>query len=365
MTAIRKRSWTDGQGEQRQAWLVDYRDAAGVRRAKQFARKKDAEAWSTTAAWQVSQGVHTADSQSVTVKEAGAIWIARVEADDRERATVANYRAILNRHIAPLIGAERLSRLTMPSVRSFADRLLEGRSRATAARALHHLRMILKEAQGRGLIGQNVALGVRLPQAPREKSKVQVLTKPELKAMLAASGEDLRPFVMTAIFTGLRSSELRGLIWRNLDLKKGTVTVTQRADRFDQIGLPKSEAAHRTIPLPPALIAELTAWKLRCPISKLNLVFPAAAGGVLNYKNFMTRQFLPMLEVAEIRRIGLHALRHTAASAWIHQGIDLKRLQTWIGHGSIQLTIDRYGHMLKDEGKDAALAAAAQKELLG
>ncbi len=365
MPSIRKRSWTDGKGEQRQAWLVDYRDVAGVRRAKQFARKKDAEAWSIAAAWQVSQGVHTADSQSVTVKEAGDIWIARVEADDRERATVANYRTILDRHIDPLIGAERLSRLTMPGVRAFADRLLEGRSRATAARALHHLRMILKEAQGRGLVGQNVAVGVRLSKAPREKSKVEILTKAELKEMLASSGEDLKPFVMTAIFTGLRSSELRGLTWRNLDLKKGTVTVTQRADRFDQIGLPKSEAAHRTIPLPPALVAEFKAWKLRCPISKLDLVFPAAGGGVMNYKNFMTRQFLPMHEKAKLRRIGLHALRHTAASAWIRQGIDLKRLQTWIGHGSIQLTIDRYGHLLKDEGMDAAFVAAAQKELLG
>ncbi|WP_324808737.1 site-specific integrase [Sphingomonas sp. LY29] len=365
MTAIRKRVWTDGKGEERQAWLVDYRDSGGKRRAKQFARKKDAEAWSTQAAWQVSQGVHTADSQSVTVKQAGDIWIARVEADDRERATVDNYRAILDRHIAPLIGAERLSRLTMPAVRIFADKLLESRSRPTAARALHHLRMILKEAQGRGLVAQNVALGVRLPKAAREKSKVEIPSKVELKAMLDASGPELRPFVMTAIFTGLRASELRGLVWRNLDLKKGIVTVTQRADRFDQIGLPKSEAAHRSVPLPPALVSELKAWKLRCPISKLDLVFPAAGGGVLNYKNFMTRQFLPMLVKAELKRYGLHALRHAAASAWIHQGIDLKRLQTWMGHGSIQLTIDRYGHLLKDDDRDAALAAAAQRELLG
>lgn len=365
MPSIRKRNWISQRGDRKTAWQVDYRDAAGHRRSKQFGRKKDAEAWSTQASWQVSQGIHTADSQSVTVKQAGDIWIARVEADNRERATVANYRAILDRHIVPLIGAERLSRLTMPSVRAFADKLLEGRSRATAARALHHLRMILKEAQGRGLIGQNVALGVRLPKASREKSKIEILTKAELKAMLGSSGNDLKPFVMTAIFTGLRASELRGLTWRNLDLKKGTVTVTQRADRFDQIGLPKSEAAHRTIPLPPALVTELRAWKLRCPISKLDLVFPASNGGVLNYKNFMTRQFLPMLVNAELRRIGLHTLRHTAASAWIAQGIDLKRLQTWIGHGSIQLTIDRYGHLLKDEGLDAAFAAAAQKELLG
>ena len=71
MGVIRKRSWTDGNGEPRQAWLVDYRDSAGKRRAKQFSRKKDAEAWSTQAAWHVTQGTHTPDSQSITVaKEA-------------------------------------------------------------------------------------------------------------------------------------------------------------------------------------------------------------------------------------------------------------------------------------------------------
>ena len=278
---------------------------------------------------------------------------------------MANYRTILERHIIPLIGAERLSRLTMPGVRNFADRLLESRSRATSARALHHLRMILKEAQGRGLISQNVAVGVRLPKAGREKSKVEIPTRAALKAMLAASSNNLKPFVMTAIFTGLRASELRGLTWRNLDLKKGTLSVTQRADCFDQIGLPKSEAAYRTIPIASALVSELKGWKLRCPVSKLDLVFAAPTGGVLNYKNFMTRQFQPMLQEANLPRMGLHALRHAAASAWIHQGIDLKRLQTWIGHGSIQLTIDRYGHLLIDEGRDAAFAAAAERELLG
>jgi integrase len=118
-------------------------------------------------------------------------------------------------------------------------------------------------------------------------------------------------------------------------------------------------------PLPPALVTELKAWKLRCPISKLDLVFASPSGGVLNYKNFMVRRFLPMLEQAGVKRIGLHGLRHAAASAWIKQGVDLKRLQTWMGHGSIQLTIDRYGHLLKDEGRDAALAAAAERELLG
>ncbi|HET9867827.1 MAG TPA: tyrosine-type recombinase/integrase, partial [Nitrospira sp.] len=174
----------------------------------------------------------------------------------------------------------------MPMVRAFADNLLASRSRATASRALHHLRMIITEAQRRGLIAQNVAIGVRLGKAAREKERVVIPSKEELQAMIKASPDDLRPLVITAIFTGLRASELRELRWADVDLKKGVVTVTQRADRYNVIGPPKSGAARRTVPLPPAAVTELKKWKLRCPKSGLDLAFPAPEGGVLHYKNF-------------------------------------------------------------------------------
>lgn len=241
--------------------------------------------------------------------------------------------------------------------------------------------MILTEAQGRGLVGQNAAAGVRLGRADREKEKVVIPAKAELKAMIAACDDDLRALVLTGIFTGLRASELRGLRWSDVDLKKGTVAVTQRADRYNVIGPPKSAAARRTVPLPPAAVTELKKWKLRCPNSDLGLAFPAKEGGVLHYRNFMRRQFFPMQIAAGVAvdtgavdehgepvlraKYSLHASRHAAASAWIKQRIDLKRLQTWMGHSSIQVTLNVYGHLIEDESGDAALAAAAQKDLLG
>ena len=108
MTAIRKREWTSPKGEQKTAWLVDYRDSSGARRSKQFARKRDAEAWSTKAAWEVSQGVHTPESQSITVKVAADLWIAKALAEGRERSTVKQYRELARLHIEPLIGGEKV-----------------------------------------------------------------------------------------------------------------------------------------------------------------------------------------------------------------------------------------------------------------
>lgn len=371
---IRKRSWTSPKGEQKVAWLVDYRDGAGTRRSKQFVRKRDAEAWQTQAAWEVAKGVHTADSQSITVAGAGEIWIKRAEADGLERTTIEGYRGILDSHIIPLIGSQRLSRLTMPMVRSYVDELLATRSRSTAARALRHLRMLLVEAQRRGLVAQNVAAGVKLGAATRQKGRVAIPSKAELQAMIATSDDDLRPFVITAIFTGLRASELRGLTWANIDLKKGVLSVTQRADRFNVIGPPKSASSRRAVPLAPAVVSELRAWKLRCPKGPLNLAFPAPEGGVLHYSHFMKRRFLPMQVRAGVcderdgvprARYSLHSLRHAAASAWIKQRIDLKRLQSWLGHASIEMTLNVYGHLIEDEAGDAILLASAQRELLG
>lgn len=376
--AIRKRQWTAPDGTAKQAWLVDYKDAAGKRRAKQFSRKKDAEAWSTQANWQVSQGTHTPDSQSSTVAAAADLWIKRAEQEQRERGTLEQYRQLADLHIKPFLGAEKLSRLTRPRVEQFRDDLLDSRSKAMAGKIVRALSSILADAQRRGLVAQNVASEVRVVRKAREKKKIEIPTTAELKALLAHADGGLKPLVMLAIYTGLRASELRGLRWSDVDLKGRAVTVAQRADKYCEIGPPKSDAGHRTIPLAPALVTVLKEWKLACPKGELDLVFPNTKGGVQVYQHLLRRKFFPLQIAAGVcdkvgeteegepvlkPRYGLHALRHAAASAWIKQRIDLKRLQVWMGHASIQITLDTYGHLLADPAGDADLVAAAHAEL--
>ena len=85
--SVRKRSWTTGQGLAKEDWVVDYVDVGGKRRLKTFARKKDAEKFSATARIEVGEGTHVADSASVTVSQAGRLWLARATADGLERVT--------------------------------------------------------------------------------------------------------------------------------------------------------------------------------------------------------------------------------------------------------------------------------------
>ncbi len=119
--SIRKRTWTNAKGDEKTAWVVDYVDGKGTRRLKTFAKKKDADGFAAKASVEVREGVHVADSDSATVEQAGALWMASCEAAGLERSTIAQYRQHLELHIVPLIGESLLSKLTVPAVRSFED----------------------------------------------------------------------------------------------------------------------------------------------------------------------------------------------------------------------------------------------------
>jgi integrase len=386
MMAIRKRIWTAPNGDEKTAWQVDYRDQNGKRRSKQFVRKKDADKWLVSAAWEVSQGVHTVDSESITVADATQIWVDKAIAEGRERSTVKQYKELKRLHIDPLIGAVKLSRLSMPQAEQFRDDLVASRSRAMAGKAVRALSMALTEAQRRGLVGQNVAKGVKVIRKGRDKPRMEIPTREQLRAMLAAALPEESPLIMTVILTGLRSSEIRGLRWSDIDFKADTLTVAQRADQWGVIGPPKSEAGYRTIPIAPALSTALKAWKLRAGPSPLDLVFPNATGKAQWHQNLSRRMFIPLQVRAGVSKpkidtkgnpvvdkdgqpvltglYGLHSLRHAAASGWIAQRIDLKRLQVWIGHENIELTLQTYGHLLQDAGGDADLILKAGADLV-
>jgi integrase len=369
MTAIRKRSWTDRRGEQHQAWLVDYRDTAGKRRSKQFSRKKDADAWSTQAAWHVSQGTHTPDSQSITVSAAAKQWIERARRDKLEPTTIAGYDQHVRLHIEPLCGAAKLSQLTAPMIAGYRDQLLDKLSRPMAIRVLRSLTSIIADAQGRGQVAQNVAQAVKVKRMSRERPKVRPPSKSALRALLKAAGgsndRQTAPLVMLAVFGGLRASELRGLSWRQVDLARAAVTVDQRADAKGKIGPPKSAASRRTVPLPASAIKALKEWKLACPPSEPGLVFPSNAGKVMSHRYMSLNVFGPVLTEAKAVGVTLHDLRHAAASLWIEQRVEPKRVQTWLGHHSIQVTFDTYGHLFEAVERETSVTAAIEKQLIG
>ena len=159
--SVRRRTWTNGDGSQGEAWIVAYRDHAGARRFKSFEKKRDADAYHAEVRVDVRKGVHTADSVSVTVAKAGQLWIESSTDAGLERATLAGYQQHLTFHIVPLIGATKLSQLTVPVVRAFKDKLAKDRSPSMVRAVMRSLGAILADAQERGLVGQNVVRNLR------------------------------------------------------------------------------------------------------------------------------------------------------------------------------------------------------------
>src|SRR5262249_7253092 len=157
----------------------------------------------------------------------------------------------------------------------FRDELLGSLSRAMAKKVLVSFKSLLKDATRRGNVAQNAALGISIAADKRGKGKlvvgVDIPTPEEISRILSTATGRWRPFLITAIFTGLRASELRGLHWADIDLKAGEITVRRRADRYQTIGAPKSKSSERTIPIGPFVVNTLKEWRLANPHE---LVFP-------------------------------------------------------------------------------------------
>jgi integrase len=391
-----------------EAWIVDYATKEG-RHIKTFAKKKEADEFAATARVEVRHGIHTPSSKSITVAEAGKLWLATAEKNKLERTTIDGYKQHLALHIEPLLGNTKLSDLSTPMVRDFEDKLSSDktipRSPTLIKKVRGSLGAILSDAQERGLVARNVVRELRSTRRRgkerradrRQKGKLKVgidIPAPEeIKAIIETAEGRWRPFFLTAIFTGLRASELRGIRWADADLKKGELNVTQRADAYQEIGAPKSEAGHRTVPLTPKLVRVLTEWKLACPKGDAGLVFPNTDGNVEWHANIINRAWIPLQIAAGVtvqvkdsngklvrdedgklvlqaKYTGLHALRHFYASWCINRetdgGLELpaKVVQERLGHSSITVTLDTYGHLFP-RGDDSAKLAEAESRLWG
>jgi len=391
MAKVRKRTWQTKTGEHA-AWVADYfspgPDGKRQRHTRTFTTRREATAWLAQTTVEIRQGVHTPAHRSPTVIKAGEQWIAQAETDGLERASIRQYRQHLDLHIRPFLGLNKLAELTPAAVQSFRSVLIgQGRSRVLAGMVVSSLGSILAEAMTRGQVARNVvreqARGDRRRARVEQRHKrqlqvgVDLPTKDELRAMLAHAGR-LRPLLTTAIFTGLRASELRGLTWSDVDLDRRVLTVRQRADRWGTIGSPKSDAGKREVPLAPAVVSALREWRLACPRfaegeePRLWLVFPDRNGNVDSHHNIHRSTGLGRVQFAagittdaRAPKYGLHSLRHTAASLFIEQGFTPKRVQALMGHSSIQMTFDTYRHLFPSAADDQAAMSQLQARLIG
>jgi integrase len=368
--AVRQRgTYKDGKPR----WICQWVDLDGVDHIKTFKTKGAAKTYEEETGVSKRAGTHVPDSRSETVAAAADAWIAAVTAGrsgghrgPAEASTLRQYRYHLDRYILPALGRVKLSKLTKAHVIRFREELLktvsekteEKMSRPLAKKVLTSLKGILNEAIHRQVLAVNPAAGITVG-GDRGKKKITIPTKADIGAILRAL-DDLaatpawrrrRALISTAIYTGMRASEIRGLPWSSVDPKAGTIEVTQRADENGNIGEPKSKSGHRTIHIPPELVAVLKEWKMACPAGS-TLVFPVGEDRPESLANIFNRTWVPLLEAAKVKQFNFHSLRHFHAAMLIDAGANPKEVQVELGHAGIQITFDLYGSLFHDDDAD-------------
>jgi integrase len=384
----------------------------GKRRRKSFDLRGKADEWIKNRPPEIVAG-------TTTMKELGKAYVKDRRDAKRERSTWTKYKEHFKNHICAIVLSDgELKGQTLKHVKIGVLRprhfmqlkadLVRTRSHQMALKVWSTLQAALELAVATELVEVNCAASIKIDRKTRisEEDHVLIPTKADIailhNALQPRPGEPLtfgQVFVLTIMATGLRPSEERALRWPSLSIDGPAdegrhspqafgLKVVERVDEWNQVGNPKSAAGHRWIPLPASVARLLKEWRLACPKSgKRNLVFPTAGGHYQNPANIHNRIWAPLQKALGLadpvldsnghqvldadgkpkmrHRYTLYSLRHAYASIQIELGMDAKTMQARMGHSSIQLTLDTYGHLWRDPDRDAADMSAIEAWFAG
>jgi len=329
-------------------WQARYRDPQGHLRGKTFATKADARRFLERVGTSM-QGGDWVDPR--LGKMTFSTWAKEWERTtvDLRPSTLDLYSYIQRTYLAPTFGAMPMARIGALDVRAWlAEMSASDMSAASVHRAFRLLRRIMNVAVQSGVIARSPCVGVRPPSVPRNEMQ---FCSPEQVVDLAASIDPwYRCMVLTAAYTGLRWGELAGLKRRRVDLLHRELSVLEQLSELNgtlRFAPPKTEAGRRKIRLSPFLVDLLDEQLATRSQSGLDgLVFVTKESEPLRRGNFRRTYWLPATARAGLAGLRFHDLRHTAVALAIANGAHAKAIQQRMGHSSVTITLDRYGHLL-------------------
>ena len=340
------------------AWAYSAREERKGR--KTFPTRAAATAWRADATTALAKGTMKA-APTVTVREAATAWLAgardgsiRNRSGDRYKpSTIRGYDAALQARILPEVGGAKLSAVTRASVQDLADRwLAAGLDPSTIRNSLMPLRVIFRRAVSRGEVAVNPCTGIELPAVRGKRDRIAA--PDEAARLLDALPVGDRGLWATAMYAGLRAGELMALDWSAVDLAAGLIHVERAYDpKEGEFIDPKSQAGTRRVPIAAVLRDHLIEHKMATRGE--GLVF--GRDGVAPFDQSSVRaRALKAWEKPDpaLEPITLHECRHTFASLMIAAGVNAKALSVYMGHASVTITMDRYGHLFPGNEDEAA-----------
>jgi integrase len=401
-----KRCRCEGSWE---AWVYLRREGRKVYRS--FSTEAEAKGWRADATKSAKAGALRTPTK-LTIEEAAWLWLEGADQGAvRDRSgrpykpsTLRGYRASLRLRVLPDFGALRLSDLRRIDVQVFVDRLLgEGLAPGTIRNTLNPMQAIYRRAIELELLGVNPTVNVKMPRSRGRRDRIA--SAAEAARLLEALPAAERPLWATAFYAGLRRGELRALRWSDVDLGRSEIQVERSWDQYEGSIDPKSETSARTVPMLAILRDCLVALKLASGRDSSDLVFGRTSAEAFVASTARNRalaawevaNLATLIHVAEdlgaevgerpnraeleesiatadpgarpdlLEPITLHECRHTFASLLIDAGVNAKALSTFMGHSTIDMTFNQYGHLMpgsRDQARelvDRYLAAAVDE----
>lgn len=367
----RRRGYGEGSVYQRSdgrwAASVELAPVGGLRRRKVLYARSKPELLRKMRAVQdrLDAGMPVLDARRNTA-DFLTYWAREILPGTISASTLDGYRYIVRRDIVPYIGHVPLATLGPEHVHVML-RALEARglSPRTVAYARAVLRRALRLAERWGMVSRNSAA---LVDAPRQRRReTDYLSLAQVRALVeAAHGDRLGALYVLAVTTGLRRGEALALLWPDVDLDAGTVQVRASLKRVRGQGLvrdePKTRNSHRTVPLPELTVTMLRRQRLRQRAEALaagwawsedGYLFTTPLGMPLDPSNLTGRWHL-FCAGAGIGRVRYHALRHTAATMLLTEGVPLAVISKTLGHAGLAITADIYASVVPQLQRDAA-----------
>ncbi len=334
-------------------WAVRWREPDGRQRQKTFVTKREAERALIVICGDIDKGTYQPPKE-ILFRDLCDKWLKKSKGDIKP-LTYISYRGHIKNYLRPRFGHLQVRAISTETIDLFkAD--LEGQiSPRTIGHILTTLKSVLKIAVRWHYAAANPASDIKKPPIPY--SEMDFLNPDEIKRLLAATDQRHYALMLCACMTGMRRGELLALRWSDVDFVAKTISLKKQAYKGRLVDL-KTGHSRRRISISDTLIDTLREHQTKQivdgPENPMGLIFPSEAGTPIDGTNLLRRIFWPTLSRAGLRRVRLHDLRHSYAAILISRNVPLKVIQRQMGHSSIQVTADTYGHLLPESESAAA-----------
>ncbi len=296
---------------------------------------------------------------NVTLQQAAEDWLAAAKTglirnrsgDPYKPSALRGYEQSLRTRVLPVLGTARLSDIRRSDVQRFINRTMaDGHSPSTVRNSLMPLRAIYRHALALDDVAVNPTTGVQLPAVRGKRERVA--SPAEAVRLIEALLPRDRAVWATAMYAGLRSGELQALTDELVDLDDNVIRVHWSWDPKEGQVAPKSRSGRRTVPVPAVLRKHLLEHRLAR--GRRGGLFFSRPDGRPFSNQALSQRATRTWRVNGLDPIGFHECRHTFASLMIAAGVNPKALSTFLGHASVTITLDRYGHLFPGSEQEAA-----------